>query len=158
MRAGGDLGADFGRVRIHRLGADAGQDERGPDAAIRAHGAEQVGRTVALVAWRARPAALVGPDISRVPCCPTRASSCHQISSGLPRACSGTAARTSSAKFFYALPALRHPDWGVAGGPTPGENQGDATDRPPSVRPASRHTLERSWPPDQCAASEPPRL
>ena len=65
MRAGGDLGADFGQVRIHRLGADAGQDERGPDAAIRAHGAEQVGRTVALVAWRARPAALVGPDISQ---------------------------------------------------------------------------------------------
>ena len=37
------------------------------------------------------------------PCWPTRASSWNQISSGLPAACSGSAAVTNSGKFFKGL-------------------------------------------------------
>jgi hypothetical protein len=62
----------------------------------------------------------------RLPCWPTRASSCHQSSRGLPLALSGMAAATSSAKFFYAPPGLRRPPRDGAGGPTSGGSLADA--------------------------------
>jgi hypothetical protein len=65
VRTGRDLSADFGQVDVHRLGADPRQHERRPGATLRAYGAEQIGGAVPLVARRARPVALVGPDIAQ---------------------------------------------------------------------------------------------
>src|SRR5947207_15038169 len=65
VRALSDLGADLGQVRVHRFGADAGQDEGGAGAAGWAYCTEQIGRAVALIAWRPRPAAPVGPNIGQ---------------------------------------------------------------------------------------------
>lgn len=65
VRTGSDLGADFGQVGVHRLGADPGQHEGGPGATMRAYRAEQIDGAAPLVARRARPAALVGPDIAQ---------------------------------------------------------------------------------------------
>ena len=82
---GATVAADLGQVQVHRVGVCGGQDEAGADAAGRADGTEQVGPGVALVRGAARARASSAHSRVVVPCWPTRASSCHHSSSGLPR-------------------------------------------------------------------------
>jgi hypothetical protein len=91
MCAGRYLTADFGQMQVHRRRVDVWQHQRGTDAARGTNRAEDVGPIVTLIprsAWT---------TYVRLPCWPTRASSCHHSSIGFPRACSGVAAATSSA-------------------------------------------------------------
>jgi hypothetical protein len=81
--ARGDATADLGQVQVHHAGIGVRQDERSPGAACRADDAEQIGPLVAEILRRYGPQAAPDPDPLSVPCCLTRASSCHQISSGL---------------------------------------------------------------------------
>ena len=65
VRARRDLGADLGEVQVHRLGVDERQHEGGANPSGRADRTEQIGPVVALIARRARTAALLGPDVGQ---------------------------------------------------------------------------------------------
>ena len=51
------LRADFLQMQVHRMNIGARQNEPGANAAVWTDGAEQIGRLVALIAWRRGPAA-----------------------------------------------------------------------------------------------------
>ena len=91
----------------------------------------------------------------RVPCWPTRASSCQQSSIGLPRACSGIAAATRAAKFFYAPPGLPHRVLDAVAVPTAAESPAGVATCPRCAHRAARRTAARSPRPDRPAASAP---
>ena len=61
MLAGADHDADFGQVQVHRRGVAQRQDQRGALALVRADGAEDVGRRVALVLQRRGPGSAPRP-------------------------------------------------------------------------------------------------
>lgn len=64
VRSSGDQGGDLIEMHLHRLGADIGQRQGGPDTARRADRAEEIGVLVALVGGLAgsRPAPRPLPD------------------------------------------------------------------------------------------------
>jgi len=62
MGLGIDAAADLGEVEAHQLGADGGQHEGSAGRARRAHGTENVGPVMALIARCRRPGAAARPD------------------------------------------------------------------------------------------------
>ena len=65
VRARSYLSADLGQVQVHRGGVDKWEHERGADPSGRADGTEQIRPVVSLIAWSARTAALVRPDVGQ---------------------------------------------------------------------------------------------
>ena len=63
MRAGGNLGAAFGEMLIHRLDVHPRHDDRCTDATCRANRAEDVNRIMAIVAHHRRARSDRCPDI-----------------------------------------------------------------------------------------------
>ena len=56
---------DFRQMQVHGLGVDFGQDQADADAAGRTNRPENIRPIVALIAWRARSAAALGPDVGQ---------------------------------------------------------------------------------------------
>ena len=56
-----DLAGDFLKMKLHGLGVGEGQRKRGPNAAGRANGAEEIRALVALIGGLARPRSSPGP-------------------------------------------------------------------------------------------------
>ena len=56
------LRADFLQMQVHRVDIGTRENEPGANAAVRTDRAEQVGRLVALIAWRCGSAAALCPD------------------------------------------------------------------------------------------------
>jgi len=61
VRARRDVLGDFGQMQVHRKGIASGQHEAGALALLGANGAEDVGRTGALILGGAGPRAALGP-------------------------------------------------------------------------------------------------
>ena len=61
MTSGGDVGRDRREVQVHRRGVALGQDEPSRLALLGTDGAEDIGRSGALIVRRRRPAAAQGP-------------------------------------------------------------------------------------------------
>jgi hypothetical protein len=58
-------GVASSKMQGHGFGIGGRQDQAGGDAAFGAGGSEQIGRVVALIAWRAGPASSLGRDVGQ---------------------------------------------------------------------------------------------
>ena len=137
MATAGDVAADLGQMKVHRLAVGHREDERGTHIAGGTDGAKQIGPVIALVAWRSRPAAPFGPYAGQ-------GALLADTRLILPPDLDGLAARVRrddgcdqvGKVFFYAPLGSRHPAQGSAAAPICAESPDGAGARRPTVPPA----------------------